>query len=311
MLSPIDKKILMMGRKKAGKTSIHAILFSDFSVYQTKAMPFTSDINESNVQFLNHILRIDDCGGQDDLINYYIKEVPDKVFSNVHYLIYVFDVQFEDEKKDLETYKEILDELFKYSKNAKVFVLLHKMDLLEEKDKELTFIKYSKKIRDLTIFQNQLIKFFSTNIWDASLYTAWSYIIQIIIPDIKLFNYKLKFVSNIIECDEVILLEKSTLLKIGSYNRSGEDTDYTKYDNLSQIVKFFKVGCSKNGKDISSIHISNKDLTVVFENFTDDTFILVLFYNRKVEISLVALNLKLAKKYFNTLENGEIDFRKR
>ena len=43
----------MMGRKKAGKTSIHAILFSDISVYQTKAMPFTSDINESNIQFLN------------------------------------------------------------------------------------------------------------------------------------------------------------------------------------------------------------------------------------------------------------------
>lgn len=303
-----DKKILIMGRKKAGKTSIHAILFSDFSVYQTKSMPFTSDINECNVEFLNHKLRIDDCGGQDDLINYYIKEVPDKVFSNVHYLIYIFDIQFEDEKKDLETYKEILDELFKYSKNAKVFILLHKMDLIEEKEKDFTFKKYSSKILDLTVYKNQLIKIFATTIWDASLYTAWSYIIQIIIPDIKLFNDKLKFVSDIIECDEVILLEKSTLLKIGSYNRSVEETDYNKYDNLSQIVKFFKVGCSKNGKDIGCIHVSNKDFTVVFENFTDNTFILVLFFNRKVEISLVSVNLKLAKKYFKSLETGEMDF---
>ncbi len=71
------KKLLMMGRKKAGKTSIYSILFSDFTAYQTKSMPFTNDISESNIKFLGHKVRIDDCGGQDDLMKYYIKDIPE------------------------------------------------------------------------------------------------------------------------------------------------------------------------------------------------------------------------------------------
>lgn len=55
-------------------------------------MPFTIDISKSDVKFLGHKLRIDDCGGQDDLMNYYINSVPDQVFSKIQYLIYVFDV---------------------------------------------------------------------------------------------------------------------------------------------------------------------------------------------------------------------------
>lgn len=58
-----SKKILMMGRKKAGKTSIHMVLFSDLTAYQTKSLPFTIDISKSDVRFLGHKLRIDDCGG--------------------------------------------------------------------------------------------------------------------------------------------------------------------------------------------------------------------------------------------------------
>lgn len=34
-----------MGRKKAGKTSIHQILFSDFTPHLTRSLTFTNDIN--------------------------------------------------------------------------------------------------------------------------------------------------------------------------------------------------------------------------------------------------------------------------
>lgn len=53
------------------------VLFSDLTAYQTKSLPFTLDISKSDVWFLGHKLRIDDCGGQDDLMNYYINTVPE------------------------------------------------------------------------------------------------------------------------------------------------------------------------------------------------------------------------------------------
>lgn len=97
-------------------------------------MPFTIDISKSDVKFLGHKLRIDDCGGQDDLMNYYINSVPDQVFSKIQFLIYVFDVRFEDQANDLNTYKLIQEKLLDYSPNAKIFILLHKIDFLRNSE---------------------------------------------------------------------------------------------------------------------------------------------------------------------------------
>lgn len=69
--------------------------------YQTLHMPYTNDICKADVKFLGHKLRIDDCGGQDDHMYRYINIDPGEVFSNTSYLIYVFDICFEDEEKDL------------------------------------------------------------------------------------------------------------------------------------------------------------------------------------------------------------------
>lgn len=43
------KKLLVMGRRRAGKTSIHQVLFSDMIPYRTKSMPFTNDICKADV----------------------------------------------------------------------------------------------------------------------------------------------------------------------------------------------------------------------------------------------------------------------
>ena len=56
---------------------------------------------------------------------------PDKIFKDVKFLIYIFDIQFKDEKTDLNFFKQIVQCLTKYSKKAKIFVLLNKIDLVD------------------------------------------------------------------------------------------------------------------------------------------------------------------------------------
>jgi len=41
--------------------------------------------------------------------------------------------------------------------------------------------------------------------------------VQQIIPDIKFINNGLKSIAPILECDEIYLVERNTLLKIGSF----------------------------------------------------------------------------------------------
>ena len=47
-------------------------------------------------------------------------------------LIYVLDIMSEKPDDDLEGFKECLNAIAEYAENSKVFVLVHKMDLLEE-----------------------------------------------------------------------------------------------------------------------------------------------------------------------------------
>ena len=56
----------------------------------------------------------------------------DQIFSNVEVLIYVFDVESTDKDKDMHYYQDCLEAILEYSKDAKIFCLIHKMDLVQE-----------------------------------------------------------------------------------------------------------------------------------------------------------------------------------
>lgn len=47
-------------------------------------------------------------------------------------LIYVFDVESRELEKDMHYYQSCLEALLQNSKEAKVFCLIHKMDLVQE-----------------------------------------------------------------------------------------------------------------------------------------------------------------------------------
>lgn len=125
-----------MGRKKAGKTSIHSVIFANLTPKETRNIGFTVDINESRINFLGLTMNINDCGGQDELMTQYIKNYPQRVFSNTQVLIYVFDSKSQEQKQDLQLFQEITEKLIEFSPQAKIFILAHKQDLIHQKQRE-------------------------------------------------------------------------------------------------------------------------------------------------------------------------------
>ena len=51
-------------------------------------------------------------------------------------LIYVFDVESRELEKDMHYYQSCLEALMANSKDAKIFCLVHKMDLVQEDQRE-------------------------------------------------------------------------------------------------------------------------------------------------------------------------------
>jgi len=131
------KKLLLMGRSGAGKTSMHSIIFANYPAKETMNIGFTVDVAESKIKFMGNLsLNLWDCGGQDKLMKHFLSSQKDTIFKNVEVLIYVFDVESDKIEEDMRDYKACIQNLNTFSKNANIFVLIHKMDKISDNEKE-------------------------------------------------------------------------------------------------------------------------------------------------------------------------------
>lgn len=91
------------------------------------------EVEHAHVRFLGNLaLNIWDCGGQELFMENYFTSQRDQIFRNVEVLIYVFDVESREVEKDYQYYQSCLEALLQNSPEAKVFCLIHKMDLVHE-----------------------------------------------------------------------------------------------------------------------------------------------------------------------------------
>ena len=72
--------------------------------------------------------------------NYFTSQ-KDNIFRNVEVLIYVFDVESRELDKDMHYYQSCLEAILQRSPYAKIFCLIHKMDLVQEDQRELVRVK--------------------------------------------------------------------------------------------------------------------------------------------------------------------------
>ncbi|MEQ2213726.1 hypothetical protein XENOCAPTIV_019867 [Xenoophorus captivus] len=79
---------------------------------------------------------------QDTFMENYFTSQRDNIFRNVEVLIYVFDVESRELEKDMHYYQSCLEAILQNSPDAKVFCLVHKMDLVQEDQRDLVSINH-------------------------------------------------------------------------------------------------------------------------------------------------------------------------
>ncbi|KAH3684693.1 hypothetical protein WICPIJ_004328 [Wickerhamomyces pijperi] len=324
MSNASKKKILLMGRSGSGKSSMRSIIFSNYSAFDTRRLGATIDVEHSHLRFLgNMTLNLWDCGGQDVFIDNYFTNQQDHIFKMCQVLIHVFDVESKEVTKDIEIFVKNLEMLSKYSSNCKIFVLLHKMDLIQADRRAELFKIMMKKLSQVSNPYGFELTGFATSIWDESLYKAWSSIVCSLIPNMNTYETHLTKLLGLFDASEIILFEKSTFLVISSKTsdtdtdteqkqipQNGKDSqqqqpgsqlanlDPKRFEKISNIMKNFKQSCNKLKSGFQ-----------VF-NLNDNLFILELSSNLMVFIvlreeegmankgELVMMNVELARKYF-------------
>ena len=74
---------------------------------------------------------------QEAFMENYLTSQRDNVFCSVEVLVYVFDMESMEIESDMHYYQSCLEAILHNSPEAKVFCLLHKMDLIPEEQRDM------------------------------------------------------------------------------------------------------------------------------------------------------------------------------
>ncbi|KAM9042493.1 ras-related GTP-binding protein B isoform X1 [Balaenoptera ricei] len=324
----MKKKVLLMGKSGSGKTSMRSIIFANYIARDTRRLGATIldrlhslqinsslstyslvdsvgntktfDVEHSHVRFLgNLVLNLWDCGGQDTFMENYFTSQRDNIFRNVEVLIYVFDVESRELEKDMHYYQSCLEAILQNSPDAKIFCLVHKMDLVQEDQRDLIFKEREEDLRRLS--RPLECSCFRTSIWDETLYKAWSSIVYQLIPNVQQLEMNLRNFAEIIEADEVLLFERATFLVISHY-QCKEQRDVHRFEKISNIIKQFKLSCSKLAASFQSMEVRNSNFAAFIDIFTSNTYVMVVMSDPSIPSAATLINIRNARKHFEKLE---------
>ncbi|XP_003803556.1 ras-related GTP-binding protein B isoform X2 [Otolemur garnettii] len=324
----MKKKVLLMGKSGSGKTSMRSIIFANYIARDTRRLGATIldrlhslqinsslstyslvdsvgntktfDVEHSHVRFLgNLVLNLWDCGGQDTFMENYFTSQRDNIFRNVEVLIYVFDVESRELEKDMHYYQSCLEAILQNSPDAKIFCLVHKMDLVQEDQRDLIFKEREEDLRRLS--RPLECSCFRTSIWDETLYKAWSSIVYQLIPNVQQLEMNLRNFAEIIEADEVLLFERATFLVISHY-QCKQQRDAHRFEKISNIIKQFKLSCSKLAASFQSMEVRNSNFAAFIDIFTSNTYVMVVMSDPSIPSAATLINIRNARKHFEKLE---------
>jgi Ras-related GTP-binding protein A/B len=281
---------------------MRSIIFANYIARDTRRLGYTIDVEHSHVRFLgNLVLNLWDCGGQEAFMENYFSSQRDHIFRNVEVLIYVFDVESRELEKDMHYYQSCLEAILQNSRDAKIFCLIHKMDLVQEEQRDVIFQERESELQRRSLPLS--ITCFRTSIWDETLYKAWSSIVYSLIPNVRQLEDHLEQFAEILEADEVVLFERATFLVI-SHSTRMKHTDGHRFEKISNIIKQFKLSCTKSHAQFQSVEVCNSNFAAYVDVFTSNTYVMVIMSDSTIPSAATLVNIHNARTHFEQLEAG-------
>ncbi|KAF6032933.1 hypothetical protein EB796_000078 [Bugula neritina] len=297
MSSDNKPRILLMGLKRSGKSSIQKVVFTKMSPNETLFLDSTPKIvkedisNNSFIQF-----QIWDFPGQIDFFDHTFDS--DTIFGGCGALIFVIDAQ-DDYTDALIRLRQTTTRAYKVNPHIKFEVFIHKVDGLSDDDK-------MDKQRDIHQRANDDLQeaglditfsFYLTSIYDHSIFEAFSKVVQKLIPQLPTLEHLLN-----------ILIQNSCIEKAFLFDVVSKI--YIATDCMPVDMQSYELCCDMIDVviDISCIYGALEDEATAFDNKSSSTIKLnngTVLYLREVNKCL-ALVCILREENFD--KQGLIDY---
>ncbi|OCT94370.1 hypothetical protein XELAEV_18012041mg [Xenopus laevis] len=197
--SPDSKpRILLMGMRRSGKSSIQKVVFHKMSPNETLFLESTNKIYKddiSNSSFVN--FQIWDFPGQVDFFDPTFDY--EMIFRGTGALIYVIDAQ-DDYMEALTRLHATVSKAYKANPDMNFEVFIHKVDGLSDDHKIETQRDIHQRANDDLAdagLEKLHLSFYLTSIYDHSIFEAFSKVVQKLIPQLPTLENLLNiFISN-------------------------------------------------------------------------------------------------------------------
>ncbi|KAK7196681.1 Ras-like small GTPase [Novymonas esmeraldas] len=208
----------------------------------------------------------------------------------------------------LEYFREAMRFIRQYSPKAKVFVLLHKIDLIHADLRHDIFHARKQEILRSIDGDGTGIEFFGTSIWSDSLYLAYSSVVRSLVPHRDVLVETMRGIAVACDAAEVALYERSTFLCLTHITRKSavdggaplfqHGSGELRTTEVSETVKHFKLSCMNNTTSLGGLSIATETFTALLCPFTDCTHVLVVSVDPAVNVELHRLNINAARRRF-------------
>ena len=106
-----------------------------------------------------------------------------------------------------------------------------------------------------------------------------SSIVVSLIPNVSALKMHLQSFASIMDADEVVLFERATFLVIShTCEDSVRARDPHRFEKISNIIKQFKLSCSKTAAQFQSMEVKNENFAAYIDYFTTNTYVYNCFH---------------------------------
>jgi len=233
--SEIKPRILLLGLRRSGKSSIQKVVFHKMSPNETLFLESTNKIIKSDISNSSFVqFQIWDFPGQMDFDGSVDSE---STFSGCGALVFVIDAQDE--------YLEALNKLhiiamnaYKVNPNITFEVFIHKADGLSDDSKIEKQRDIQQHVMDLLQAEGENIhlSFYLTSIYDHSIFEAFSKVTQKLIPQLPTLENLLDILISNCRMEKAFLIDVVTKIYVATDSNAVDMQTYELCSDMIDVV---------------------------------------------------------------------------
>lgn len=225
-------RLLLMGLRRSGKSSIESVVFHKMPPNETLFLESTTRIQKESIHsFMD--FQVWDFPGQLEYLepSFDLEEI----FAGLGALVWVIDAQ-DDYIDSVSRLSQTTLTIQQFYPNINIEVFIHKVDGLSDEYRTDTFQDIVQRISDELSdagYENAPVHYYLTSIYDYSVFEAFSKVIQKLIPNLSTLENLINTLTNNCGFEKTYLFDVLSKIYIASDTRP---VDMASYEMCSDYI---------------------------------------------------------------------------